>query len=181
MKVSVYDLNERNGTRYPSPGVCIYCYVETENLTDEHVVPYALGANSFILEKSCCLACQKIIQPYEQDVLKKQLGAFRAQIGAPSRKRKKGDTIAEVVSFEFFEMNDDLEKVRSLGKRNIPIDDAPIAVGLWSSPPPRMVLAADSPCNLGKPWGKAYPVDPGLTTSCAVLRTGSRDFSLRDR
>ena len=27
----------------------------------------------------------------------------------------------------------------------------------------------------------AYPVDPGLTTSCAVLRTGSRDFSLRDR
>ena len=28
---------------------------------------------------------------------------------------------------------------------------------------------------------KAYPVDPGLTTSCAVLRTGSRDFSLRDR
>ena len=28
---------------------------------------------------------------------------------------------------------------------------------------------------------KAYPVDPGLTTSCAVLRTGSRGFSLRDR
>ncbi len=28
---------------------------------------------------------------------------------------------------------------------------------------------------------KAYPVDTGLTTSCAVLRTGSRDFSLRDR
>ena len=27
---------------------------------------------------------------------------------------------------------------------------------------------------------KAYPVDPGLTTSCAVPRTGSRDFSLRD-
>ena len=30
-------------------------------------------------------------------------------------------------------------------------------------------------------YTKAYPVDPGLTTSCAVLRTGSRDFSLRDR
>ncbi|MDP3960092.1 MAG: hypothetical protein Q8Q26_08545 [Pseudorhodobacter sp.] len=27
---------------------------------------------------------------------------------------------------------------------------------------------------------KAYPVDPGLTTSCAVQRTGSRDFSLQD-
>ena len=33
----------------------------------------------------------------------------------------------------------------------------------------------------GKPRKKAYPVDPGLTTSCAVLRTGSRGFSLRDR
>lgn len=151
MKVSVYDLNERNGTRYPSPGVCIYCYAETENLTDEHVVPYALAANSIILEKSCCVACQRIIQPYEQEVLKKQLGTFRAQIGAPSRKRKKSDAITDV-SFEFFEMNDDKEKVRDLGKRTIPIDDAPIVVGLWSSPPPRIVLAADYPLDLGKPW-----------------------------
>src|SRR3546814_9351920 len=82
-------LYKSENIRLPSPGQCIYCGNSKSNLRHEHVIPYALAANTMILEKSCCETCQNVIQRYEQEVLKKQLGVFRTQVDAPSRSRKK--------------------------------------------------------------------------------------------
>lgn len=70
MKFTEFDLEQQDGNRRPSAGICIYCFDATSDLTDEHVIPFALAANTLVLEKSCCVKCQHIIQPYEQEVLK---------------------------------------------------------------------------------------------------------------
>src|SRR3546814_12589159 len=89
MRLDVHELYKSENIRLPPPGQCIYCGNSKSNLRHEHVIPYALAANTMILEKSCCETCQNVIQRYEQEVLKKQLGVFRTQVDAPSRSRKK--------------------------------------------------------------------------------------------
>ena len=83
-----HDIDDSPARRLPSPGKCIYCGASGIKLNDEHVIPYAIGKNATILEGACCEVCQKIIQPYEQEVLKKQLGVFRAMVEAPTRNKK---------------------------------------------------------------------------------------------
>ncbi|WP_417935712.1 HNH endonuclease [Frigidibacter mobilis] len=51
------------GKKFPSPQCCIYCDATDVELTDEHVVPYALGANAQVLLKSCCKTCQGLYSP----------------------------------------------------------------------------------------------------------------------
>jgi hypothetical protein len=58
----------RNTTRAASAGLCIYCG-RTENLTDEHIVPFALGGN-LILPDASCSECNKITSAFEQKVLR---------------------------------------------------------------------------------------------------------------
>jgi hypothetical protein len=62
MRLDVYDVDKDPARREPSPGKCIYCFVTGVPLTEEHVIPYALGKNSLILEGACCDECQKTIQ-----------------------------------------------------------------------------------------------------------------------
>src|SRR3546814_9956486 len=87
-----------------------------------------LAANTMILEKSCCETCQNVIQRYEQEVLKKQLGVFRTQVDAPSRSRKK-DRITHV-DLQFVEVDDAGRFMRDLGIRSVPVDELPLAVHL---------------------------------------------------
>lgn len=149
MKLSEFDLGQHGGHRVPSPGRCIYCGANGVQLTDEHVVPYALGANSLVLEKSSCATCQAIIQRYEQEVLKKQLGTFRAQVSAPTRRKK--DRLTEVW-MHFMEVDAQARPLRDLGHRVVPLDEAPLAICLWSSPMPRLLDPTASGGSLGQPW-----------------------------
>src|SRR3546814_1643181 len=87
------------------------------------------------LEKSGCETCQNVIQRYEKEVLKKQLGVFRTQVDAPSRSRKK-DRITHV-DLQFVEVDDAGRFMRDLGIRSVPVDELPLAVHLWQSPMPR--------------------------------------------
>lgn len=139
MKLSEYNLEKREkADAVPSPGKCIYCYkvFPPEELTDEHVIPYALAADTLIFEKSCCKGCQKEITRYEQGVLRHQLGAFRAKVDAPTRKPK--DRVKEVI-IHFIEVDDEANQIRDLGKRTIPIEKAPLVINLWQSPPARIL------------------------------------------
>lgn len=150
MKLSEFYLAERQGRRVPSPGRCIYCGAVGVPLTDEHVIPFALGANSLVLEKSSCKVCQVIIHGYEQEVLKKQLGTFRAQVDAPTRNKK--DRLKEV-RLHFMEVHPADGIVRDLGSRMVPLGDAPLAISLWSSPPPQLfVQPGAATISVGKPW-----------------------------
>src|SRR3546814_20960768 len=87
-----------------------------------------------ILEKSCCETCQNVIQRYEQEVLKKQLGVFRTQVDASSRSRKK-DRITHV-DLQFVEVDDAGRFMSDFGIRSVPVDELPFAVHLWQSPMP---------------------------------------------
>lgn len=149
MHLTEVDLDRPAGRRIQSPGRCIYCGAPGENLTDEHVIPYALGANSLVLEKSCCGDCQKIIQKYEQEVLKKQLGTFRAQVDAPTRRRKDRPT---EVRIDFVEVDDDGSSIRDLGHRVLALTEVPLAISLWSSPIPKLLDPAGNKMDLGQPW-----------------------------
>lgn len=150
MRLTEFDLEMPNGMRRPSPGICIYCSAAASDLTDEHVIPFALAANTLILEKSCCTNCQHIIQPYEQEVLRKQLGNFRAQISAPTNNPK---SRPHTVQYNFSELDSNGQIIRDLGSRTLSLVDAPIVVNLWSSPQPQYGLPPDQLANnVGQPW-----------------------------
>src|SRR5207244_10090080 len=65
VKLTEIDMGRHETQKAPSPGRCIYCG-STDELTDEHVVPFALAANSVIHLDASSTASAAIIQPYEQ-------------------------------------------------------------------------------------------------------------------
>lgn len=153
MQLNEVQIGRGGAIRRPSPGCCIYCYRNKVELRDEHVIPFALGANSLVLEKSCCGECQSIIQPYEQEVLKKQIGGFRAQVGAPSRTKKKDRETS--VHFRALEIDENGKAIRELGTWSVSIDEAPLVLNLWKSPLPRRLRNGSSlkpELEAGEPW-----------------------------
>jgi hypothetical protein len=65
---------------------CIYCG-ETNNLTDEHIVPFSLNG-TWILPKSSCLDCAKITSAFEGRVAK-MFASFRQSSNLKTRRPKK--------------------------------------------------------------------------------------------
>lgn len=70
---------------------CIYCHTTDLPLTDEHIVPFALGGTSE-LRKACCPDCQEKVHQYETESTSKILGPLRHGRGFKSRpaRRAKG-------------------------------------------------------------------------------------------
>lgn len=150
MLLREYDVVSGPARHLPSPGKCIYCGATGVKLTDEHVIPYALGKDATILDKACCETCQKIIQRYEQEVLKKQLGVFRAMVEAPTRRPRDRP---KTVVLPLVEVDKAGRKVRDLGQRTISIEDAPLILNLWQSPPPQILNERCDPANAeGRSW-----------------------------
>jgi hypothetical protein len=177
MRVAEFDLGKPNGISRPSPGICIYCFSASSDLRDEHVIPYALAANTLILKKSCCGNCQNIIQPYEQEVLKKQLGNFRAQIDAPTRNPKSRQTS---VKYNFSEIDTTGLIIRDLGSRSLPLVNAPMVLNLWSSPQPNYGLPpAQSDNGIGVPW--TFRDEVVLQQLCRKVaeETGAKNVGLK--
>jgi hypothetical protein len=73
--------------RYDPVGVCIYCGSDgaSERLTDEHIVPYALGGIA-VLPKSSCNRCCDITSAFEMVCARELYGSFRAREGLPTRR-----------------------------------------------------------------------------------------------
>lgn len=67
-------------------GSCIYCG-SLEQLTDEHIVPFALGGR-LILPDSSCVKCTKITSLFEQKVLRGFMLSARTIGGIPTRRPK---------------------------------------------------------------------------------------------
>jgi hypothetical protein len=78
-------------TRIASKGACIYCGRKNALLTDEHIVPFALGGQH-ILEKASCLSCADITKKFEQDIARELWGDARKSYNAPSRRKKQRET-----------------------------------------------------------------------------------------
>ena len=173
-----HDIDNTPARRLPSPGKCIYCGGTGVALNEEHVIPYAIGKNATILEGACCDECQKIIQRYEQEVLKKQLGVFRAMVEAPTRNKRDR---AKFIILPLVEHDDAGRLVRDLGDREIPIDDGPLILNLWQSPPPRILGERIEPADAeGRPWRyvEASRADPILKAAAAEFGVDQVGFKL---
>ena len=71
--------------RYNLIGRCIYCGA-TDKLTNEHIIPLAIGGD-FILPKSSCRACAKLInREIENPILNEEMKAFRTFQNLPTRR-----------------------------------------------------------------------------------------------
>ena len=119
-----------NGLRVSAPMRCIYCS-STDEITDEHVVPYALSKNSHVFLKASCKTCANIIQPYEQFVLRVQLGIFRAYNRSPSRSKKSKTATA---ALKFFATTECGEFIKDLRRRYYPIAELPFMLSLLVLP-----------------------------------------------
>jgi hypothetical protein len=62
---------------------CLYC-AETENLSEEHIIPLGFGGE-LIVPRASCKAHQKATCKVEDFVLRKYLCALRSHLGLPSR------------------------------------------------------------------------------------------------
>jgi HNH endonuclease len=78
-------------TRIPSRGTCIYCGASGVRLTDEHVIPLALGG-FHILEGASCDDCARITTRFERDVAREIWGDARTSYNAPTRRKKERKT-----------------------------------------------------------------------------------------
>lgn len=70
---------------YDSVGFCIYCGA-SEDLRDEHIVPYGLGGN-LVLPKSSCGACADITSKFERSVLRGSFWPVRVFREIQSRRK----------------------------------------------------------------------------------------------
>jgi hypothetical protein len=69
---------------YPGPGVCIYCGAK-DNLSDEHIIPFALGGN-LIFQKASCPDCAKVTSDFELTCLRTMYGPLRLLYDLPTRR-----------------------------------------------------------------------------------------------
>lgn len=69
---------------------CIYCG-RLSDLTDEHIVPFALGGR-LILPKSSCRACAKVTSAFERECLRGFMLDARTAGGYPTRRPRKRPT-----------------------------------------------------------------------------------------
>lgn len=85
----------RGPAYFPSPKACIYCGTTNVRLTDEHIVPYALGG-SHVLREASCDRCAKITTKFEQRVARDLWGDARISFSAPTRHRRERKTHIEM-------------------------------------------------------------------------------------
>jgi hypothetical protein len=69
---------------------CIYCGSE-DQLTDEHIVPLALGGD-LVLPKSSCKICNTMTSKFELNVLRGHMSEARSVGNLPSRRKKNRPT-----------------------------------------------------------------------------------------
>jgi hypothetical protein len=102
---------------YPEIGRCIYCG-STDNLTDEHIVPYGLGGN-LELPKSSCKECAKITSKFELAVLRGSMRPARIYREIQSRKNHANAPTHYAITIEIENTTKTI---------NVPIKDYPILV-----------------------------------------------------
>jgi hypothetical protein len=75
-------------------GQCIYCGAlgSQAELTDEHLIPFALGADTYLKDASC-KACAKITSDFETHVARNIFGHLRVHIGVQTRRPKRRPTV----------------------------------------------------------------------------------------
>ena len=107
---------------YPRAGYCIYCGISSRLLTDEHIIPVALGGN-VLLPAASCGVCQNIInQQFETPILNVMHGSFgtaRISLKIPPRRGHLKRTHVKLTIIDDDGAKRDLE---------VPNDDVPLLI-----------------------------------------------------
>jgi hypothetical protein len=114
-----------DGKIYPPIGKCIYCG-SVDNLTKEHILPFALSGTAVLL-KSSCRACATITGKVEQLLLRGSFWPVRVFRDLKSRTKHKDAP----GSFPVTAFRDGKEEVMQL-----PVDELPILLHFPLFPPP---------------------------------------------
>lgn len=115
---------------YNPVGRCIYCGVSEKlagpkGLTDEHIIPYALGG-TLILPKASCSSCANETHAFEGHLAGEMLEAARTHFHWKSRKRKRPTKLKTWTAKDGF--------------RQVPIADHPRAIAFPVFDPPGILL-----------------------------------------
>lgn len=131
---------------YKPVDICIYCG-NTNNLSDEHIIPFGFGGR-MVLPKSSCKLCTEKTSTFEMTCLRTMYGPLRLMYDLPSRRRKgrpatlplkikykPEDEWTEIpinqedypflVTFPYFSMPDLLTGIKTKGNRG------PVTKKLW--------------------------------------------------
>lgn len=76
-----------DGMKYAPVGKCIYCG-STDDLTDEHIIPFALSGTA-VLPDSSCRTCATLTGKMEQEVLRGEMQQLRVFAKLKSRTKHK--------------------------------------------------------------------------------------------
>jgi hypothetical protein len=105
-------------------GKCIYCGA-IDNLTDEHVLPYAMGGQ-LVLKESSCTQCARVTGALEQRLLRGHWWPYRKKLGLRSRNPDAADDLQTI---KILKANGEALSAKA------PLDDFVIAVFFEFEPP----------------------------------------------
>jgi len=135
-------LNMQVRKPYPSFGQCIYCMekFEPDQLTDEHVVPFALNG-TFLLSKAACKNCaQNFNQRFEQPALR---GAFLVPRLLLDLKRRKKNVARQLPKVALGPRYDVRTATRSDLKTQLSARDYPPTTAFLMFRPPGKLVGID--------------------------------------
>jgi hypothetical protein len=84
--MSVPEGQDIQGKTYPGFGRCIYCGSDGE-LTQEHIIPFALHGNT-VIKDACCDKCRIKIDPIDRHLGRSIFGQYRIHAGLQTRNPK---------------------------------------------------------------------------------------------
>jgi hypothetical protein len=121
-------------------GTCIYCgqVTDSEKLSDEHVVPYALDG-TIVLPEASCDSCARIINSQiETPILRKTLWQTRVNLGMQSRSDPPTEFVVEVRCAD-----------GSVRRAKVPAADAPVVCYGFQLPLAGLLEGRTT----SRPWG----------------------------
>lgn len=127
-------------TYFPTKGACIYCGSTGTNLSDEHIVPYALGGQH-VIRAASCRSCADITKKFEQKIARDLWGDARIAFNAPSRRKKQRSN---------FILMQDAENPNL--KIKVPAHEYPGALTFYNMPPPGLLQGLPEDVDISKLW-----------------------------
>ena len=146
--------------RYAPVNRCIYCGTIEGPLSEEHIVPFALGGEH-ILQAASCRACAKITAALEQSICRAMLGNFRVRMRLPTRRKKERPTTLPVMNIQHPTVVAAAEAALRAGRREFSAKIEPLQVQPHEYPTSLLMCLFNSPgVLLGKPRSDdVYPME----------------------
>lgn len=88
----------RAGKSLRKVGHCIYCGATDTKLTDEHIIPFALGGN-LKLDSASCGNCQRATSSIEHHVCRPIAGMLRTRLQIQTRRPRKRELVSHALKF----------------------------------------------------------------------------------